>query len=92
MGRGKHWKTEKEKRLADGREGGREGGRSQIIRRRESLILYSTVNTLWGMRGTGPLTNTVYKCTKEHKTTKQRGGEESIYYVIKVIMRRGLGY
>jgi hypothetical protein len=29
---------------------------------------------------------------KSTKQLKQRGGEERIYYAIKVIMRRGLGY
>jgi hypothetical protein len=35
-------KTENERRLA----GGRGGGRSQIMRRPESLVLYNTLNTL----------------------------------------------
>jgi hypothetical protein len=38
-------KTEKEKQFADGRVR-REWGRSQIIRRRESLLLYKLVDTL----------------------------------------------
>jgi hypothetical protein len=35
----------RERQLADGR-GDKGGGRSQIIRRRESLVLYNTLNTL----------------------------------------------
>ncbi len=42
------WKTEKERQLADGRGArGRKGwGRCQIIRRRESLVLFKSFNTL----------------------------------------------
>ncbi len=39
---GPHRNTEKEKQLADGR-----GGSSRIERRRESLVLYNSFNTLW---------------------------------------------
>ncbi len=40
-------KTEKERQLADRRGWGSGGGRSQIIRRRESMVLYNTINSLW---------------------------------------------
>jgi hypothetical protein len=39
--------TEKDRQLAGKREGGRGGGRRQMIGPRESLVLYNTVNTLW---------------------------------------------
>jgi hypothetical protein len=41
-----HRKTEEERQLADER-GEKGGGRSQIIRRRESLVFYKSFNTLW---------------------------------------------
>jgi hypothetical protein len=39
--------------LADGRGGGRGWARSQTIRRRESLVLFSKVNTLWTPKFSG---------------------------------------
>ncbi len=38
-------RTEKERQLSDGMEGGR--ARSQIIRSQESLVLYKSFNALW---------------------------------------------
>ncbi len=62
-------RTEKEWQLADGRgvEGG--GGRSQIKRRRESLIIYNTLNTLWytlyrHTYGTGTPLRPIFKAGK----------------------------
>ncbi len=42
-----HRKTETDKKLAGWRDGGGGWGRSQIIRRRESLVLYKSFNTLF---------------------------------------------
>jgi hypothetical protein len=40
-------KTKKERQITDRRRGDKRWGRSQIIRRQESLVLYKSVNILW---------------------------------------------
>ncbi len=71
---GTHRKTEKERQLADGR-GGRGGGRSQIIWRRESLVLYTTFNSLWffswakNVSGKAHVSGSVLLNTSQHDTT-----------------------